>query len=137
MKISKGLKWGCHMNERELLERIQLLEYHQKLLLKLIDNPKLVFYKLVIDKGISEQEVKRFFKICEKICKKLEEQKAEGFINFSPLFAEFSASLPITLQTEDVIQACILQNLFRPLMLEFKKYIWKLHEFLFWFVDFY
>ncbi|MDP4104258.1 MAG: DUF1878 family protein [Bacillota bacterium] len=111
------------MDERELLKRIRLLEYHQKLLLKLVNNPKLEFNKLIIEKGISEQEVKNFFKFCEELCKKMEEQKAEGFVYFSPLFDEFSTSLPLTFQPEEVIQACLSQNLFESLMLEFKKYI--------------
>jgi hypothetical protein len=111
------------MNERKLLERIQLLEYHQKLLLKLLNNPRLEFNKLVIEKGISEQEVQNIFELCEKMCKKMEEQKAEGFVYFDPLFAEFSTSLPQPLRTEEVIHACLSQNLFESIMLEFKKYI--------------
>lgn len=111
------------MDERELLKRIQLLEYHQKLLLALVNNPKLEFNKLIIEKGISEQEVQNFFKLCEKMCKKMVEQKAEGFVYFSPLFEEFSTSLPLTLRTEEVVQACLRQNLFESLMIEFKKYI--------------
>lgn len=111
------------MDERELLKRIQLLEYHQKLLLKLVNNPKLEFNKLIIEKGISEQEVKSFYKLCEEMCKSMEEQKAEGFVYFNPLFDKFSASIPITLQIEDVIRACLNQNLFESLMLEFEKYI--------------
>jgi hypothetical protein len=111
------------MDERELMERIKLLEYHQKLLLKLITNPKLEFYKLIIEKGISEKEVQNFFKLCEGIRIKMEEQKAEGFVYFDPLFDEFATSLPLTLKTEEVIRACLSQNLFESLMLEFKKYI--------------
>lgn len=111
------------MNERELLERIQLLEFHQKLLLKLINNPKLEFSKLIIENGISEQEVQSFFKLCEEMCNKMAKQKAEGFVYFYPLFDEFSTSLPLTLQTEEVILACLRQNLFESLMLEFKKYL--------------
>jgi len=111
------------MDERELLRRIRLLEYHQKLLLKLLNNPKLEFNKLIIENGISEQEVENFFKLCEEMCKKMAEQKAEGFVYFNPLFDEFSTSLPLTLPTEEVIQACLRQNLFESLMLELKKYI--------------
>jgi hypothetical protein len=111
------------MDERELLKRIQLLEYHQKLLLTLVNNPKLEFNKLIIEKGISEQEVQNLFKLCEEMCIKMDEQKAEGFVYFSPLFEEFSTSLPLTLRTEEVVQACLRQNLFESLMIEFKKYI--------------
>lgn len=111
------------MNERELFERIQLLEYHQKLLLELTGNANLPFYRLIIEKRISEQEVQRFIKLCEEICKKMDEQKAEGFVHFYPLFNEFSTSLPPTLQAEEVIQACLSQNLFEQIMQEFMKYL--------------
>lgn len=111
------------MNERELLERIQLLEFHQRLLLKLVSNPKLDFYNLIVEKRLSEQEVQRFFKMCEEMVLKMEEQKAEGFVYFFPLFNEFSSSLPLTLHADEVIQACISQKLFAPIMLEFKNYI--------------
>jgi hypothetical protein len=110
------------MNMHDLLERIELLEFHQKLLLKILANPKLEFFKLIIDRGISEQEVQSFFKQCEDLCIKMEEQKAEGFVHFYPLFDQFSASLPLTLQPEEIIQACLRQKLYEPIMIEFKKY---------------
>lgn len=112
-----------HMNERDMLERIHLLEYHQSLLLKILSNPKLDFYKLIIEKRISEQEVQRLYQLCEDICLKMDEQKAEGFVHFYPLFSKFSTSLPPTLQAGEVISTCLSQKLFEPLMIEFKKYI--------------
>lgn len=111
------------MYERELLERIQLLEYHQSLLIKLVSNPKLDFYRLIIEKRISEKEVQRLFKLCEEMVRKMDEQKAEGFVYFYPLFTQFSTSLPLTLHADEVIQACLRQKMFAPLMLEFKNYI--------------
>lgn len=111
------------MNEHDLLERIQLLEYHQKLLLKLLSNQELRFYRLIIERGISEHEVNRLFKLCEDMCQQIEEQKEEGFVYFYPLFQKFSKCLPDRLKTEEVIQAFLSQNLFEPLMKEFRKYI--------------
>jgi hypothetical protein len=46
------------MNENELLERINVLEYHQKLLLKMLNDPSLELYKLIIENGITEHEVR-------------------------------------------------------------------------------
>jgi hypothetical protein len=111
------------MDERELLNRINLLEYHQKLLIKLISNPNYDFYKLVIEKGITEQEVKYILTICDELSIKMNDQKAEGFVYFYPLFNEFLASLPLNLQAEEVVPACIRQHIFETLMLEFEKYI--------------
>lgn len=111
------------MDEHDLLNRINLLEYHQKLLLKLLSNPKLDFYRLVIENGIPNEEVKKLLRICDELTVKISEQKAEGFVYFYPLFSEFLASLPFNLRAEEVIPACISQHIFEPLMLEFEKYL--------------
>ncbi|MEH7180809.1 DUF1878 family protein [Neobacillus vireti] len=105
----------------ELQSRVQLLEYHQKLLLKMLAAPNLDFYRLVIEKGISEQEVQAFNEICEDLNKKMEKQKAEGFIHFHPLFIEFLNSLPAELDAKEVVQSCLRQHLYETLFLEFNK----------------
>jgi hypothetical protein len=112
-----------NMNEDALLKRIYLLEYHQKLLLKLLSNPKLDLYKLIIEKSITEQQFKDFLRVCDELSMKMVKQKAEGFIYFYPLFNEFSSSLPRNLKAEEVVPACISQHIFEPLMMEFVKYI--------------
>ncbi|MFZ7945301.1 MULTISPECIES: DUF1878 family protein [Bacillaceae] len=110
------------MNELEILmNRINLLEYHQKLLVKLLHNPKLEFYKLIIEKGMTEQEINSFYYLCDELSKKLAEQKAEGYVYFHPLFDKLSASLPANLKIEEVIKACLLQNLYEPLFQELEK----------------
>lgn len=108
------------MNEQDFLKRINLLEFHQKLLLKLVSNPQLEFYKLIVEKGISEQDVQRFLRNCDDLNNKMAEQKAEGFVHFHPLLNEFSLSLPSNLQVKEVIQACIGQNIFEEMMSEFQ-----------------
>jgi hypothetical protein len=111
------------MNEHELLKKINILEFHQKLLLKLLSNPKLELYKLFIENGITEQEVEQFFSLCDKMSIKLEEQKAEGYVYFHPLFHELSVSLPSTLNIREVINACLIQGEYLPLFKELEKYL--------------
>jgi hypothetical protein len=111
------------MNEHQLLERINVLEYHQKLLLKLLNDPKLELYKLIIENGITEQEVVQFYSLCDKMNIKFEEQKAEGYVYFHPLFDELSLSLPRTLKIRDVINACLIQKIYPPLFQELEKYV--------------
>ncbi|MDQ1004202.1 hypothetical protein QFZ28_004602 [Neobacillus niacini] len=108
-------------NYVELQARVNLLEYHQKLLLKMLAAPNLEFYRLVIENGISEHEVETFNLLCEHLNIKMEEQKAEGFINFHPLFIEFLNSLPEKLIAKEVVHACLKQHLFEPLFSEFRK----------------
>lgn len=88
-----------------------------------MENPKLDFYKLVIENEITESEVIKFFYLCDELNIKMEEQKAEGFVYFHPLFDELSSSLPNKLDVKEVVQACLNQKLFESLFLEFRKYI--------------
>ncbi|KAA9031648.1 DUF1878 family protein [Niallia endozanthoxylica] len=112
------------MDLEALLERIKRLEYHQSLLLEMNQTTKYALNKLIIEKGMGEREVQRLFEVCDMLSKELEEQKAEGFVNFHPLFNKFTMKLQTGgLHAEDVIAACITQGLYLPLMTELKKYL--------------
>ena len=116
-------KWRKKVDIYILMEKINKLEYQQKLLLKVIENPNNTFYKLVVEKSLAEKDVKVFNQTCEEMNIKWEEQKAEGFVYFHPLFKEFEKYLHPNLKVCEVIHACIKQQLFLPLMDEFKKYL--------------
>ncbi|MBY0123078.1 DUF1878 family protein [Bacillus sp. S/N-304-OC-R1] len=111
------------MDIKDMMNRIKMLEYHQKLLLKLVDNKNLEFYKLIVGKSIDEKEVRGFEKTCEILSMELEEQKAEGFVYFHPLYNKFKDSLPEEIEPREAIQACLKQGLYKPLMSEFVKYL--------------
>lgn len=105
----------------DILKRLERIEYHQKLLTKMINDPKNALTKLIILNDLSSQEVEDFYQLCEMMSKKLEEQKAEGFVYFHPLLEEFKAKLTKKLNIDEVVQACLKQNLFSELMSEFAK----------------
>ena len=110
------------MNELEvLLQRINLLEFHQKLMVKVLTNPNNDFYRLIIENGITEKETNAFYQLCEKISIKWAEQKAEGFVHFHPLLNQLSAALPANLKIEEVVKACLRQQLYEPLFWEIQK----------------
>lgn len=112
------------MSEYErLIEKIYLLEYHQQLLLQLLDNPKLQFNKLIIEKGLTKLDVEQFYQICDELSIELEKQKAEGFVYYHPLFNKLAESLPANLNMKDVVRACLAHKLYEPLFQEFQKYI--------------
>lgn len=111
------------MKEYVLLKRIELLEYHQSLLLQMMVDSNKDFYKLVITRKVSQQQVETFYEMCEKLSIEMKVQKAEGFVYFHPLFKEFQLSLPQNIDPEEMITACLVQKLFLPLMTEFKKYL--------------
>lgn len=111
------------MEESEVLQKLRLIQYHQKLIVSMLEKSNDEFYKLVIKNGLMEEEVNDFFQHCEKLSIDLEEQKAEGFVYFHPLYQHFSDSLNRKLSVKEVINACVTQNLFVPLMKELKTYI--------------
>lgn len=111
------------MNLDSLLEKINRLEFHQSLLLKMISNTDDHFYKLIIEKSLSEQDLERFYEKCNELTKALEEQKAEGLVYFDSLFENFKEGLHPNLNVQEVVKACLRQQLYVPLMLEFKKFV--------------
>jgi len=106
-----------------MFEKIEKLEYHQKLLLKVIENPKNEFYKLAVEYSLGEREVRGFYKLCEGLSMKYQEQKAEGFVYYHPLFKEFADQVSPKFTPRLVISACIKQGIFIELMEEFRKYL--------------
>jgi hypothetical protein len=123
MHRSISLKWGKNMDLQAIVDRIKILEYHQSPLLKMNKSSTEAFFKLIIEKSLSEDEVNQFYNQCEKMSKKYKEQKAEGFVYFQPLFEKFIQELHPRLNGEEVILACLTQGLYVPIMTEFKKYL--------------
>lgn len=111
------------MKYEDLVERLNMLEYHQKLLLNMIKESHLPFDQLVIKKSLKERDVEEFYRLCESLTMELNEQKAEGFVHFHPLFEQFQNRLHPNLQASEVIQSCLKQRLFLPLMEELWKYV--------------
>lgn len=100
----------------EIMERLKRLEFHQKLLLGMIDHTGRAFDMLVIKKNLSETEVDEFLRLCEELNKEMEKQKAEKFVFYAPLFREFTARLNPKLEAKETILACIRQNIYAELM---------------------
>jgi hypothetical protein len=109
------------MNSKELYERISRLEFHQKLLVSMISGSSQSFYKLIIEKSLSEKEVDEFYKLCDELSLLMLEQKEEGFVYFYPLFETLKTSLQPHLDIQEVISACLGQQLYVPLMTELNK----------------
>lgn len=110
------------MDIQEIIQKMNTLEFHQKLLLEVINNHDMDFYKLVVENSIDEKDMNRVLTFCETLSKELEEQKAEGFVYFHPLYHRFLHCLPPQLEPRKVIRAFIKQKLFVSLMNEFLKY---------------
>jgi hypothetical protein len=110
------------MKFEEITEKIKMLEFHQNLLMQMVEGTSLKFYYLMIEKALTQSEMYGILQFCEDMSMELKKQKAEGFVYFHPLFNEFRSFLHPKLEAEEVISACLEQGLFIPLMQELKKY---------------
>ncbi|GIN73849.1 hypothetical protein J14TS2_43240 [Bacillus sp. J14TS2] len=106
-----------------LLTRIEKLEYHQTLLMKMIRSAGFEFDRLVITHNLGQPEVEEFLIMCEELNKEMLEQKAEKFIFYAPLFVQFKRRLTPKLDHREVIEACLKQRIFPELMDKLKRNI--------------
>lgn len=103
--------------------KIKTMEYHIQLLSEMLKQTDNQFSLLVIEKKLSEEETSAFMKLCERLSTELEEQKAEGYLYFQPLFDKFSDILSTKMTPVEVVNACLKQQMFVPLMSTFKEII--------------
>jgi hypothetical protein len=118
------MKGSFKVDQKQIIDRLNRLEYHQSLLMNMVSNNRNGFYKLVIEKSLDKSDVEQFYKLCEELSVELEKQKAEGFVYFNPLFEEFKLNLHPKLDCKEVINACLNQQIFEPLMMELKNYLY-------------
>ncbi|WP_243385835.1 DUF1878 family protein [Bacillus kexueae] len=107
------------MNELE--KRVENLEYHLRLLLKMSNAQKFPFDYLVVTKGLSEEEVNQLMNLCRKLELQHEEQKAQGLLYYTDLLTLFAGQLNEKLDINETIDAMLQQGLFPQLMSDFKR----------------
>ena len=105
----------------ELERRIERLEYHQQLLLRMIGHEEMQLYYLIVDKNLSRKETEELLNICDNLNKEVEKQKAEGYVTFNPLLIELKSKLIPSISPTELIQACLKQGVYVSLMKELKK----------------
>ncbi|MFI8686842.1 DUF1878 family protein [Rossellomorea sp. NPDC077527] len=105
----------------ELIKRIEKLEYHQRLMAEMIPDNGFPFYRLIIRNGLSKKEVEELLVICDRLSMKLKKQKAEGFVYNTPLFKEFEEGLHAMLDVHEVVNSCLVQNIYPVLMKQLQK----------------
>ncbi|MEK4873928.1 DUF1878 family protein [Bacillus sp. FSL W8-0102] len=105
----------------DIIKRLEMLEYHQQLLIQMVDKNRHEFDWLIIKNRLTKEETAEFFKLCEELNKKYQEQKADGFVFHVPLFQEFEKRLHSKLDCKEVIAACIKQGLYKELMIQLYK----------------
>ncbi|MBM6617210.1 DUF1878 family protein [Bacillus suaedaesalsae] len=97
-------------------QRLERLEYYQKLMIDLVEKAKWPFHQLIMVRQLTEHEVNELFQLCENLTHEYKQQKAEGFISFSPLLHIFKQYLNPKLSCLEVIIAMEQEQLYLPLM---------------------
>ncbi|HHW39295.1 MAG TPA: DUF1878 family protein [Bacillales bacterium] len=105
----------------EVEKRLKKIEYHQQLLLEMIQTQNFPAYRLIVKSDLSEEEVEEVFRLCEELSLQYEQQKEEGFVYFIPLLTQFIDLLNQKLDPEETIHAFLGQNIYVPLMEILKK----------------
>lgn len=107
------------MSSEEWQKNLARLEFQISLLTKMTKHTPYAFDHLIVKSNLGQAEYIQIERICEELSKELEDQKAEGFVHFDPLYEKFAQQLPKPLKAEEVVNACITQGLYLPLMKEF------------------
>ncbi|KAA0547525.1 DUF1878 family protein [Bacillus sp. BGMRC 2118] len=97
-------------------KRLERLEYYQKLMMDFVEHDKWPFHQLIMVRQLTEHEVNELFQLCESLTSEYKQQKAEGFISFTPLLHTFKQYLNPKLSSLEVITAMEQEKLFLPLM---------------------
>jgi hypothetical protein len=106
---------------RNINEEIETLRFHQQLLLKLIGNPGAKLDFLFVEKNFTRKEAEDLLEICEGLSKRYEIEKAEGYMNFRPLFNQLEKRVNPKITIKECIDACLSQGLYVSFMHEMSR----------------
>ncbi|MGM9924042.1 MAG: DUF1878 family protein [Bacillus sp. (in: firmicutes)] len=105
----------------QLQKRIETLEYHQQLLVRMLKHSDEQLYYLIIVNNLSKQETDSLLTACETLSKKMQKQKAEGYVTFYPLLNELKSHLPKSISPHELVDACLTQGVYVALMRSMKE----------------
>ncbi|WP_260284559.1 YhaI family protein [Peribacillus aracenensis] len=99
-------------------EEIEILRFHQRLLLNLIRNPEAKLDYLFVEKNFTMKEAEELLETCDTLSKRYEIEKAEGYMNFRPLFNQFERNVNSKITIKECVDACLSQGLYVSFMRE-------------------
>ena len=102
-----------------LEKRLANLEYYHTLMMRMIEPNRFPFYHLVMERGLSREEIEELYRICDELTYLHEEQKAQGLVIFTDLLTQFAGQLNEKLEIVETVQAMSKQGLYKSLMNDF------------------
>lgn len=97
-------------------ERLERLEFYNQLTIESVDLTAYPFFRLVMEKKLTEQEVNKVFLLCDELQRKYEMQSEEGFVHYTPLLLHFVGMLTPKLSPRETITALLQQEKYISLM---------------------
>ncbi|MBY6037977.1 YhaI family protein [Fictibacillus nanhaiensis] len=91
-------------------ERLERLEFYNQLTIESVDLTSYPFFRLVMEKKLTEKEVNDILLLCDELEKTYLMQAEEGFVHYTPLLIHFAGMLTPKLNPRETIQALIHQG---------------------------
>ncbi|TLS38054.1 DUF1878 family protein [Pseudalkalibacillus caeni] len=99
-----------------ITKRLERIEFHQRLLAKMHTMEKVPFYRLVIEKGLTEDEMNEVLDLCEEVNQRFKKQLEEGLVSHTTLLIHFVGMLNVKLAPKETVESLYEQGIFPELM---------------------
>ncbi|GAB3790187.1 DUF1878 family protein [Virgibacillus kimchii] len=97
--------------------------FHVQLLSKILNLDNYPVVKLIIENNLTKEESEELFLQLNKLNERYEQQKEEGFLDFTPLLVEYAGMLNEKLDPDQTILALQQEGHYPALMREFSNII--------------
>jgi Protein of unknown function (DUF1878) len=97
-------------------ERLERLEFYNLLTIESVDLTSYPFFRLVMEKKLTEQEVNDIIQLCDELEKLFFMQVEAGFVHYTPLLIHFTGMLTPKLKPKETILALLHQEKYISLM---------------------
>jgi hypothetical protein len=97
-------------------ERLERLEFYNQLTIKSVDLTRYPFFRLVMEKKLTEEEMRQVIFLCDELEKLFLLQSEEGFVDNMPLLIQFAGMLTPKLKPKETILALLQQGKYISLM---------------------
>jgi 1-deoxy-D-xylulose 5-phosphate reductoisomerase len=97
-------------------ERLERLEFYNQLTIESVDLTSYPFFRLVMEKKLTEQEVNDIIQLCDELEKIFFMQKESGFVHYTHVLIHFAGMLTPKLNPRETILALLHQEKYISLM---------------------
>jgi hypothetical protein len=91
-------------------ERLERLEFYNQLTIESVDLSSYPFFRLIMEKKLTEEETKQVILLCDELEKIFLMQSEEGFVHYTPLLIQFAGMLTPKLKPRETIAALLQQG---------------------------